>query len=194
MIEESNNILILKKKNVFVLILLSIITLGIYPNIWYIKRQSELNQLNNDFKINRFFVSIPLLLVIFILLLVLVGFLAGSTIWKDSVGNNFPIGFIIWFFLILFLSFIFILFYFILIPFKFRKVLNLLLVNKGSYVRLSGFLTLVFNVFYLQYEINRILDYNEMKKRLAPWIIFVSLIILYLFLSFIFFNSLISIF
>jgi len=42
-----------QKKSVFLLVILSIITVGIYPAIWYIKRAPELNDLHTQKQISK---------------------------------------------------------------------------------------------------------------------------------------------
>lgn len=193
-IEENEDLDIPTKKNVFVLVLLSIITLGIYPTIWYIKRQNELNNLNTSVTTKKFFTAIPLLMIIITIFLILIGFLAGSTTWRNNSVKNLPLSYVVWFFLVIALMFIYILFYFILVPFKFRRILNKALYNKQVDYRLSGFFTFIFNVFYLQYEINRIIDDREEEPRTAPWVVLILLSMLFVFLIgiFIIFNILIK--
>ncbi|MEM3113124.1 MAG: DUF4234 domain-containing protein [Candidatus Pacearchaeota archaeon] len=170
-----------KKFNVFLLVLLSIITLGVYSYIWYIINGKKLNNLKTKSKINN---KIPLIsLIVFLIIIILT--IALITIAKLNVINeginattisDIPIQFTIIFTInIALITTLCILTLFL--AFRTRKILNETLENKGEKVKISGFFSLIFNLFYLQYEINRIIDDKENNKRLGPWIVFAILIL-----------------
>jgi len=167
-----------RKKNIFIMILFTIITLGIYPSIWYIKEVREFNNLKTEKKINKI-ESISYLIIIIYLL-----FLIFATIFKFIITFKFLKGnlpekiknvieltpFVLILFLLFAVSFIALIILFMHLSFRARAIINEALMNKGSNVSISWFFTLIFNLFYLQYEINRIIDNKEKDERIAPWI------------------------
>ncbi len=178
-----------RKKSVIILAILSIITLGVYNSIWYIKRDSELNNLKTQTKSKKglaiFTLIVYLTMLASIILLQIIAITSDQNIInKDNItnGNNIkivnfkdiPIEFTIIFILIFSLSLINLILLLIL-GFSTRKILNQSLVNKGTKVKLSWFYTLIFNFLYLQYEINRII---EDKKRIGPLIWFLIIYVI----------------
>ena len=59
-----------------------------------------------------------------------------------------------------------------------RAIINESLTKKGITRKISWLFTLVFGMFYLQYEINRIIEDREHEKRVGPWITFILFLIL----------------
>ena len=100
---------------------------------------------------------------------------------KENIKNidfkDVPIEFTILFILIFSLSLINLILLLIL-GFNTRKILNQALINKGEKVKLSWFYTLIFNLLYLQYEINRIIEDKEDKKRIGPLIWFLIIYVI----------------
>jgi len=72
---------------------------------------------------------------------------------------------------------LFIILHFI-ISFRVRSIINEAWGKKGITRKVSWFFTLIFNVFYLQYEINRTVNDKENEKRIGPWVFFLILILL----------------
>jgi len=72
--------------------------------------------------------------------------------------------------------------------FRTRTLLNQAIENKGTKkngktLRFSWFFTLIFNLFYLQYEINRIIDDKEDQPKKGPWVCFILILLLLVGLS-----------
>ena len=161
-----------KKKSVILLFVLSVITLGIYCSLWYLKRVPELNNLQTPSKLKKGAIASA-----FIIHILLVGSIIGLFVIASLEGisnfnqNEVPITFTILFFTAMILLLIESLL-FLLIAFKTRKILNESLINKGILKKVSGFYTFFLNYYYLQYEINRIILDKEEKKRVGPLIIF----------------------
>jgi uncharacterized membrane protein len=169
-----------EKKSVIITVLLSIITLGIYCPLWFIKRTPELNNLQTKTKSKK-----TLATFLLILHLLLIGSIIGLfvdaqiesvdlTAQLDSVPLTFTILSFTAMTIILIEALLF-----LLLSFKTRKILNEALINKGVKRKVSGFFTFFLNYYYLQYEINRIVNDKETKKRIGPWL---SLIFVYLIL------------
>lgn len=161
-----------EKTSVFLLILYYILTLGIYSGIWYIKKAKELNSLKTQKKIKS---SQPIILTVLISLVTL-SFLINY-ILLDAILKIGPNGILD---LVMVLSFLISIYYFIKIAFRTREIINQALFNKHIDKEISKFFTLIYNYFYLQYEINRIIEDKEEKRRVAPWLIFYSVIGLFL--------------
>ena len=168
-----------KKKSVALLILLHIITLKIYQYFWYLKRTPELNNLNTKTKAKKG-LAINVLVLYFIIMALAISLviiakmndIPSGKIEFTSVPNSF---------IIVLISLVVIgliqLILIIFLAFKTRKILNESLANKGINRKVSGFFTLFLNFFYLQYEINRIINDKEMNKRIGPMIWFIILYI-----------------
>ena len=162
-----------KKKSVILLILLSVITLGIYPFVWFIKRSAELNNLQTTTKSkkNMTIISLVVYLLIYLLIagLYVTAYLTDETIAAVTDISQIPTTFLILYGVII--AFIIILIILLLIlAFNTRKILNEAMANKNVNKKASGFFTLIFNLFYLQYEINGIINDEENDKRLGPLI------------------------
>src|SRR3989344_739716 len=160
-----------RQKSVTILFLISLITLGIYPGCWYLKRIKEFRALNTTRRIGKGLVIVYIILTFF--LYAVIGLFVGFDI--KTISPSETILFILALFP-LFVVFILLLLW-IAISFRARKIINEALENKGTNAKISGFYTLIFNLFYLQYEINRINDDKENNKRLAPLIWFVIILL-----------------
>ncbi len=169
-----------QKRSVILMLFLCIITLGIYPSIWYIRRVPEFEGLHTEKTLNKGLSIFLLCMIIAALIVMPLG----------SILRNFGIIFenpIIEFLSILPQAFIFaiqIIVYLILIllyislAFRARTIINDALQRKGIQRKISGFFTLIFNLLYLQYEVNRIMDDKEETKRIAPWTILIIILVL----------------
>ena len=170
-----------KKKSVIVISILSIITLGIYCTLWFVKRSPELNNLKTKTKSHK-----TLSLFLLILHILLIGSVIGlyidanleniEDITNQDLGK-IPLVFTILFFTALTLGIIDAII-FLFLAFNTRKILNEALVNKGVKRKVSWFFTLFLSYYYLQYEVNRIIDNKEKNKRLGPWIFFALIYII----------------
>ncbi len=171
-----------QKKPVILLLFLSIITIGIYPAIWYIKRSSEFTQISSQKlskKLSIFYLILIILTIISILPLILETIIINnfqptvSTLdlilltSKISIAILSSISTIIGIYLAI----------------KSKNIINEALKQKGSQTKLSTILTIFLNIYYLQYEINRIMDNKENSKRTIAWIFFALMIILVISLS-----------
>ena len=94
------------KKSVFLMFLLSVITLGIYFFIWYMKRAGELNNLRTKSKLNKgtAFISVFIIIVLLVLCVV-IGIFTISTYSQFATNlSQIPLPFLINLGLILFLG------------------------------------------------------------------------------------------
>ncbi len=173
-----------KKKNIFLTLILTIITLGIYSSHWYLKRSIEFNNLGTQKKMSK---KTPLTLLVLNIIMISLIVIFPLTITED-IGTfyqyltNFQkfilygLGGII---LLIFLSSL-------IVSFKSRAVINQALENKGTKARVSIFFTLIFGMYYLQYEINRIIADKEESPKVAPLIV-ISVIVLLIIISYVIF-------
>lgn len=161
-----------QKKSVALLFFLSVITLGIYSAIWYLKRAPEFDKLETQNKLKK---RLTITYLVFVSLFVLFQIVVNFLIEPISELNVFSITLFV-------ITIIFLCLYFIL-AFNTRTILNESLAKKGVTRKVSWFFTLIFNFLYLQYEINRILDDKENEKRTGPWVCFVCFIIIPLVLA-----------
>lgn len=176
-----------EKKNIFFMLILSIITLGIYPCIWYIKRCPEFENLGTEKKLRKSIAIIYLIVTILYVTLIIIQ--VSYEINSPSQMLKNPIEYmknppelsafqaaisasIFSFSIILLLLFIF-------MGFTSRAVINEVLNKKITNKEISFLLTMIFNFYYIQYEINRIVQDKENEKRISPWICF-SLLVLVL--------------
>lgn len=163
-----------RKRNVFLIYLLTMITSGIYAPIWYLKRKNKFDNLGTEKKLNKNFIVAYLILSILMALIsvVLNIFYSFSPELFENLWNSlaFVIIFIILIICLIVIS--------IILSFNARKIINQAWVAKGVKRKVSWLFTLIFNLFYLQYEINRTVDNKEMEKRVGPWLCFILLIIL----------------
>lgn len=166
-----------KKKSVFVLWILSIITLGIYPGFWYLKRSPEFYNLGTKKRLSE---TLPLIFLI-IIVVELAAIVVFPLTITEAMGDFYRYLSPLQIALIALVSagiFLNILFS-IILSFISRGIINeAILENKGISTKISGFFTLIFGFYYLQYEINRIMDDREDKPRTAPWIFFILVLIL----------------
>ncbi|MEK6830179.1 MAG: hypothetical protein AABY15_08750, partial [Nanoarchaeota archaeon] len=167
-----------QKKSVALLVLLSIITIGIYPAIWYIKRVTELNNLNTTKKLGK---TVPIILLILeiISILVFIALLAIIPLLflipSLAIILAGTITYVSWGIYILAAIL------FLIAAFNFRSLINEVLSRKGTNRKISILFTIFFNYLYLQYEINRTIDDREYAPRTGPgiWFVIYLLIILY---------------
>jgi NADH:ubiquinone oxidoreductase subunit 5 (subunit L)/multisubunit Na+/H+ antiporter MnhA subunit len=169
-----------KKKNVILLLLLGIITLGISQYIWFVKRVKELNNLQTKTKTKK---TVPIISLIFIITIAITAITLGVFMymqWEDFDAalkiEDIPQEILITSTIIISLSTILGILT-LMMSFKYRKILNEALVNKGTKTKLSGLYTFLFHFLYLQYEINRIIKDNETQKRTGLLIALVLVII-----------------
>jgi hypothetical protein len=166
-----------KNKSVLLVIILSIITLGIYPAIWYMSKSDEFYNLGTKKKLGP---TLPAMLIVSNILLIASIIIFPLTIDIAQMGSFYQrlsplqtiILFAIGFFLLLKI------FFSLLLAFYSRTIINQALENKESKTRVSAFLTFIFTKLYLQYEINKIVDDKEEEPKIGPWAFFLIILAL----------------
>jgi hypothetical protein len=140
----------LKRRSLWLMIVLSIATLGIYYPVWYIRRRPGLNRLDSPRKLALW----PFVIVItwFVLMLV-VGFMTGERSEVEVLGPGLAV--------VLQLGQIAIAILMILQSFKIKDIIQDHATPADSsglfveHVKLSGIMTFFFSILYLQWAINR---------------------------------------
>lgn len=165
----------LTKQSVFFVWFISLITLGIYAPIWYFKKKSEFDGLNTQKKLKKGMIMALLVLTILYIPIKIINTYLPENL-QNFLLSNIIINII---FIIISISF-FILY--IWIAFSTRAILNEIWISKRVERKVSWFFTLIFNIFYLQYEINRTIENKENEKRVGPWV-FLILIPVIIFIS-----------
>ncbi|MFA5992458.1 MAG: hypothetical protein WC796_01995 [Candidatus Pacearchaeota archaeon] len=177
---DENQLNIPKKKSVALMFIISLITGRIYDLFWFIGLSDRLNNLGTQTKLKKTIPVISLLILIAVVLLSVVLYIFSVQLSGDNPVSDLsqiPMPFIVNLTFIALLSLLFIIFY-LFMAFRTRKILNQALINKGEKVKISWFFTLIFSLFYLQYEINRIIDDKETKPRKGPWVCFIVILLL----------------
>jgi len=136
----------LEKKNIFIMILLTIITFSIYQPIWFLKQKRAINNLKSKEKLTDTpFIFVIVIYAISVYFLLIYGISDDTTTPSviDIIDN-----------LITWTAFIIIL----VMSFKVRRILHqsFNVVLKKN-IKLSKIWTFFFGIYYLQYKINRIL-------------------------------------
>lgn len=167
-----------QKKNVLIIILLSIITLGIYPALWYMRKADEFDNLSTQKRLNKKLPTLLLIIHVILLALIIIFPLTITTAMGEFYQYMTPLqqailaGIVILAILETILC--------IIISIKSRTIINQAITNKNSLAKTSLLFTVIFNYLYLQYEINRVIDDKEQDKRIAPWVFFILIILLIL--------------
>jgi hypothetical protein len=165
-----------QKKSVFLIFILTLVTLYIYTPLWYIKRTRQFHNLGTQKKLVK---ALPTILFIFNIMMVLciLGFVLTIT---PEMGTFYEqptlVQTVLMFFILIAVVLTFSLT--IITSFYTRTIINQALENKGMHKKLSVFYTLIFGHFYLQYEINRIINDKEETPRIAPLIIILLLLLI----------------
>ncbi len=164
------------KKSVFLVWLLSVVTLGIYPGVWYMKKVSEFSNLGTNKKLGN---KLPTTFIIMNILLI-----AGFLIFPLTITETTDVfyqhlttlqsGILLAVGVLLLLR----IFFCLLLAFYSRSIINEALYNKGSKTKVSAFFTLIFTHLYLQYEINKIIDDKEDNPKIAPWVFLLIIFVL----------------
>jgi len=166
-----------KKKNIFLLFILSIITIDTYTAIWYMAKSLEFPSLGTKKKPSQ---TIPLLLLISNILLITSILIFPLTIDIEEMGGFYQhlstlqisiLSAIIFFALIKLLMTL-------TSAFHARSIINQALENKESKAKVSVFFTLIFTHLYLQYEINKIMDDKEENPKTGPVMFFLVILLL----------------
>ena len=166
-----------KKKNIFLIWILSIITLDIYTSVWYLSKSQEFSNLGTNKKLGS---ALPLTLLISSILLITSIIIFPLTIDIEEMGSFYQhlsslqtiILFAIGFFILIKIFLI------LLTAFYSRTIINEALKNKESKSRVSSLFTLIFTHLYLQYEINKIIEDKEDDPKIGPWAFFLIILIL----------------
>jgi NADH:ubiquinone oxidoreductase subunit 5 (subunit L)/multisubunit Na+/H+ antiporter MnhA subunit len=176
--KKTTEISLPKKRSVYLIFFLSLITLGIYTSFWFKSRSFELNNLDTKKKMPKI---IPTILVItsvvsifsLVTLMLSISPEEMGVLYQNTTSMQSAL-------MILFLAGSLLTFLIsIILSFYARSLINeSLKYNKNLETKLSGFLTFIFGAFYIQYEINRIIDDKEETQKKAPWIVLTVIIIL----------------
>ena len=131
----------LEKKNVLLMIFLTIITYGIYIPVWFLKRKNAFNNLNSKEKIS----NGPIIFVLVIFVISAILLIPSVLFMETEIGTmvdgidsiiNLVGGITI-----------------LVMSFKVRRIMN-----EHYKTKLSGVATLFFTFLYLQYKVNRFLE------------------------------------
>jgi len=137
----------LKKKNIFLMILLTLITYAIYQPIWFLKQKRAINNLKSKEKLTGtpfIFVIVIYAISILILLITFISIDTTTLLVIDLIDTL-----ITWTGVIIL----------IVMSFKVRRIFHQYfnVVLKRN-IKFSKIWTFLFGIYYLQYKINRILD------------------------------------
>jgi hypothetical protein len=143
----------LKRRSVILMIVLTIVTFGLYYPVWFLRRRAALNQLDAPRKLPLW----PFLLFLaFVVIRLVVSIASGSSPREQTIGEGaaallslgqLAVGIVI-----------------VVQSFFIKDILEGHLAGPGddasssilsNSVRLSGLMTFFFGIFYLQYVINR---------------------------------------
>lgn len=155
-----------QKKSVFLLWLLTTITLNVYAGIWYLKKIPELDNLKTQKKLSKKLVTAYLILTIIFAIYLIISRFVGE------MSNNSIVEIIVFIFAIGFMAL------HLTLAFNTRTIINQAWQAKGVTRKVSWLFTFMFSLFYLQYEINRTIDNQENEKRIGPWICLVLTILI----------------
>lgn len=131
-----------KKKSVVLMVILSIVTYGIYIPIWFLKGMAALNNLKSKLKVKKAYFIVVLVLAIISLLLLVpplmfgVSSSIGQMVDKIDSAVNLMFGIAI-----------------LAVSFDIKRILE-----DHFGIKLSGIATFFFTIFYLQYKINELID------------------------------------
>jgi len=143
----------LKRRSVIVMIVLSIFTLGLYYPIWFLRRRAALNQLDSPRKLQLWPFLVVLAWLVFHLI---VSIAAGSAPREQAINAGGA--------LLLSLVQLAVAILMLVQSFFTKDILEDHLAGPGDQVsspmftntvKLSGVMTFLFQIFYLQYVINR---------------------------------------
>ncbi len=165
-----------QKKNIFLMIILTIITLNISTAFWYRRRVQELNNLGTNRKISTKLPAILITLTVLFFTLLVTFSITLNTDMGSFYENVSPTQTGIFFSMAV--LYLLKLFFLVLLAFYSRSIINEALENKGHSRGVSGFFTLIFNLFYIQYEINRIIEDKEDSQKRGPLVILILIILL----------------
>ena len=134
------------KINVFLMIILTLVTLAIYIPIWFLRRKSWLNHLSATEKLGSKAAIFVLVIFCISALFLTVGGLEVIDSLINIVGGITIL----------------------ILAFKVRRILHKHFNVKHSLkVRFSGVFTFLFTIFYLQYKINRLPKTQEVTGDVA---------------------------
>ena len=175
---------VLQKKSVALIFLLTFITGGIYAGIWYLKRAGEFANLGTQKKLSK------VLAIIFLVLICLsaaaslymsyyfssVSLELANIVQRGMTDFQIPQTALNLAYAMDILGLLMFIFY-IIMAFTTRAVINEIRERKKTDRKVNGFFTFIFNILYLQYEINRTIDGREYQKRVGPWLWLIILLL-----------------
>ena len=136
-----------ERRSIVNILILSIITLGLYIPLWLLRYREAFNGLNSERKLTRG----PLIISFFIILLEVPYILVSFFYWIVPIDPMLDFG----------LQTFYLLGYIIILVYSF-KARNILIEHYG--VEISPILTFFFSIFYLQYKINQVLDLEPVER------------------------------
>lgn len=143
----------LKRRSIILMLVLSIVTFGVYYPIWFLRRRAALNRLDSPRKLRMW----PFVIVIaWFVFQSILGIAAGSAPRGQAMGEGVA----------LFLNLVQLAVGILMVVQSFftKDILEDHLIGPGDHVpsllsvdtvKLSGAMTFLFQIFYLQYVINR---------------------------------------
>ncbi len=146
MIQEEK-IMELPRKNLALVIILSLVTFATYIGFWFLKRKDAFNNFGKHHVPFNLWIVATIFLVIS-----LVHFIIGNFIFTP-----FGLVYIESYNIILTYLFIALLYYSI---FRIKDVLE----REYHHLELNKYLTFFFHIWYIQYKINQMHDYDEMER------------------------------
>lgn len=137
----------LQKQSIFLLLIISILTFGIYIPIWFLNRVEAFNNLHSRTKLSEFPLIIVLVLFISSMMLTIsVIFSLNFSMFLMADGINMVINLVGGFIILIY-------------SFSVRSILE------DQYdTSVSAIFTLLFSVFYLQYKINKLIDRHNLYE------------------------------
>jgi len=146
----------LKRRSVIVMILLSLVTLGVYYPIWFLRRRAAFNRLDSPRKLQQWPFVVALVWFVFVFGL---GIANGLAAPGKAIGDGTA--------LLVMIVRLAVGILMVVQSFFIKDILEDHFAGPGDHVgnpmfadtvKLSGVLTFLFQIYYLQYAINRYLD------------------------------------
>ena len=154
----------LKRRSVIVMIALSVLTLGLYYSIWFLRRREALNRLDSPRKLRQWPFVVAIVWFVFQFLLGVANGVAGQQVIGDGAATlltvvRLGVGVLM-----------------VVQCFFTKDILEDHFAGPGDQVttpmfaetiQLSGVMTFIFQIFYLQYAINRYLADSKSAAAVA---------------------------
>ena len=143
----------MKRINIFLMLFLTLVTLGIYPAYWYFVKVRQINKLYPNYPVNSIFFTFFL---IFYALYYVLQFLPGNG--GHASGDDAPNPSVVTITSVAFIT------QFIMV-FMMRNRINAIVGAKPrDKYWVNGWLTFFFHLYYIQYKINQIKDESQSRN------------------------------